>query len=224
MAYTDTTQVSNFLNRALNAYETSEIANIIAAVKIWIDQRLDSTFDVEAPSIRYYDGGVRNLDIDPCNTVTQVEAINDDGSDSYVYSQPYEIVLEPQNESIKREIRKRLAAFPRGVHRIAVSAIFSEYDAATGGVPADIQVVATRLVAGIINQGKYLGQGGNVLQEALEGHEIRYMINSANILGLAQDDPTVAAILQQRDTLYVDNYERRNEMGYSEGDDGGLMI
>lgn len=224
MAYTDTTKISNFLGRTLNAYETSEAASIISAVQVWIDKRLNSTFDLATPSVRYYDGGIRNLDIDPCTAITQVEAINDDGTDSYVYSTPTEIIYEPQNETIKREIRKRLAAFPRGVHRIAVNATFSEYDAATGGVPADIVILATRLVAGVINAGKFAGSGGNVLQEALEGHEIRYQINTSSILGLAQDDPTVASILALRDELYVDNYERRNEYGYNEGDDGGLLL
>lgn len=220
MAYTDTTKLSNFLGRALTAYETAEAASIISAVQIWIDKYLNSTFDVATPSVRYFDGGVRNLDIDPCTAITQVEAINDDGTDSYIYTSTYEYVAEPQNETVKRELRKRLSAFPRGVHRIAVSATFSEYDS---GVPADITIVATRLVAGIINAGKFQGQGGNVLQEALEGHEIRYQMNTSSILGLVKDDPTVSAILEQRKELYVDNYDRRNEFGAAD-DSGGLMI
>lgn len=222
MAYTDATQVSNFLGRALTAYETGELTNIISAIKIWLDKRLNTTFDTVAPSVRYYDGGVRNLDIDPCTAITQVEAVNDDSTDSYIYTQTYEIVVEPQNETVKREIRKRLAAFPRGVHRIAVSATFSEYD---GGVPADIQILATRLAAGIINQGKYAGSGGNLHLEDLEGHRVQYQLSPNSMLGLATNDPTVSAILAQREELYVDNYERRNEFGYTEGDDdGGLMI
>lgn len=221
MAYTDAIQVSNFLQRPLSAYETGELTNIVAAIKQWLDARLNSTFDQVAPSVRFYDGGVRSLDIDPCTAITQVEAINDDGSDSYIYTQTYEIVLEPQNENVKREIRKRLEAFPRGIHRIAVSAMFSEYDS---GVPADIQIAATRLAAAVINQGKYAGKGGNLLQEALEGHEIRYQIGANTFDGLNANDPTVASILENRMELYVDNYDRRNEFGYTEGDDGGLMI
>lgn len=220
MAYTTSSQVSDFLQRSLNAYETSELTTLIAMVKIWIDKRLNSTFDSAVSSTRYYDGGVRNLDIDPCTAITKVEAINDDGTDSYEYTSGTEYLAEPQNETVKREIRKRLARFPRGLHRIAVTATFSEYDS---GVPADIQVLATRLVAGLINAGKFAGQGGNVLEESLEGHSVKYMQNTSNIEGLAQDDPTVAAILAQRDELYVDNYNPRNEYGY-EDDDGGLMM
>lgn len=219
MAYTDSTQISNFLQRSLTAYETAELSNIISAIQTWIDRRLNSTFDSVASSTRYYDGGVRSLDIDPCIDITQVEAINDDGSDSYIYSTTYEIVYEPQNETVKREIRKRLNYFPRGVHRIAVTAKFSEYNQ---GVPTDIQILATRLVVGVINAGKFASSGGNILLESLEGHEIRYQINPSSMLGISQDDPTVMAILQQRDELYVDNYDQRNEFGYD--NDGGLMI
>ncbi len=221
MAYTDATQVSNFLQRALTSYETNELAAIIATVQKWIDARLNSTFDTVGATTRYYDGGVRNLDIDPCTNITQVEAINDDGTDSYIYSAPYEYVAEPQNNNVKREIRKRLAAFPRGVHRIAVTAQFSEYD---GGIPADIVTLATRIVVGILNQGKIAGSGGNVLQESLEGHEIRYQMNTSAIEGIAQDDPTIAAILAMHDELYVDTAEPRNDFGSDRDDDGGLMI
>jgi hypothetical protein len=221
MAYSDSTQVSNFLQRSLTSYETAELTNILAAIKIWIDKRLNSTFDQATSSTRYYDGGVRNLSIDPCTAITKVEAISDDGSSSYTYTDTYEYVAEPQNETVKRELRKRLAAFPRGVHRIAVTALFSEYDSA---VPADIQIAATRLAASVINQGKYAGSGGNVLEEALEGHQIRYQIGSQNFDGLAASDPTVASILENRKELYVDDYERRNEFGYEDGDDGGLLI
>lgn len=222
MAYTDSSQVSNFLQRALTAYETAELTNIIAAIKIWLDKRLNSTFDQVSETTRYYDGGARNLDIDPCTAISQVSAINDDGSGSYIYTDTYEIVTEPQNETVKREIRKRLAAFPRGVHRIAVSAKFSEYD---GGVPADIQIAATRLAAGVINAGRIAGLGGNVASESLEGHSITYNIRGTDFEGISENDPTVKSILEAREELYVDNYDRRNEFGYTEADDsGGLML
>lgn len=228
MAYTDATQVSNFLGRALTAYETAELANIIAAIKIWLDKRLNSTFDSASPSVRYYDGGVRNLDIDPCTAITQVETINDDGTDSNAYTTITDYVAEPQNETVKREIRKRHSRFPRGVHRIAVSATFSEYD---GAVPADIQIAATRLAAGVINAGKTAGASSSgVKSESLEGHSIAYMTAqdisvASDFDSLSSNDPTVASIIASRQELYVDNYERRNEFGYDDGDgDGDILL
>lgn len=221
MAYTNRPLVETFLQRDLTENEAAFLAVILPALKVWIDKRLNSCFDEVSATTRYYDGGVRSLTIEPCTAIAKVEAINDDGTDSYEYTDTYEFVTEPQNQTVKTEIRKRLAKFPRGTHRIAVTAKFSEYD---NGVPADIQVLATRLAAGILNQGKVASQGGNILNESLEGHEIRYQMNTSTIEGIAVDDPTVSAILQQREELYVDTYDRRNEFGYSEGDDGGLMI
>lgn len=225
MAYTDSSQVSNFLQRALTAYETSELTNIIAAIQIWLDKRLNSTFGLVTETTRYYDGGRMNLDIDPCTTITEVKSINDDASSSYIYTQGTEYVAEPQNETVKRELRKRLSPFPRGVHRIGVTALFSEYD---GSVPADIQIVATRLAAGIINAGKLANVAGAGIQgESLEGHSITYNdgVTKAGktIEGLAIDDPTIAAILATRAELYVDNDEPRRERDYDD-DNGGLMI
>lgn len=221
MPYTNNFQVANFLQRDLTENEIAYLVILIPAIQTWIDKRLNSTFDQVDPSVRTYDGGVRNLDIDPCTNITQIEAINDDGTDSYVYTQPYEIVVEPQNETVKREVRKRLAAFPRGISRISVSAQFSEYD---NGVAPDITLLATRLVAGVINQGKFHGSGGTIMQESLEGHEVRNLPTAADILGIVTSDPTVAAILQQRQELYVDNYDPRNELGSDDDDNGGLMI
>lgn len=222
MAYTDATQVSNFLQRALTAYETGELPNLIAAAKIWLDKVLGSTFDDVAATTRYYDGGVRNLDIDPCTAITEVKSINDDASSSYVYTEGTEYIAEPQNETVKRELRKRLSPFPRGVHRVAVTAKFSEYD---GGVPADIQIAATRLVAGLINSGKKANTG-NVSSESLEGHSINYDLSSGASQAfdsLSAADPTVAGILQARKELLVDDYTPNSEASY-DGDDGGLMI
>lgn len=90
-------------------------------------------------------------------------------------------------------------------------------------MPADIQLAATRLAASVINQGKFAGSGGNVLEEELEGHRIRYQVGAENFDGLSASDPTVASILENRKELYVDNYDQRNEFGYNDGDDGGLI-
>lgn len=203
MAYTDQTLIQNFLHRTLNSDEITLLVTLLPTIKQWIDARLSSTFDQAAETTRFYDGGVKNLDIDPCINISQVKALNDDGSDSYIYNQTffYELVFEPQNETVKREIRRRVGCFPSGIQRIAVTATFSEYNS---GVPEDIKILATILAIGVINQGKYAAIGGNVMQESLEGHEIRYAPNAANLNGIAEGDPTVQAILTSRKELYVD--------------------
>lgn len=227
MAYTDTTQVSNFLQRALTSYETAELPNLIAAVKKWLDTYLSSTFDVVSSSTRYYDGGVRNLSIDPCTEITEVKSVSDDGSSSYIYTLSTEYIAEPQNQTVKNELRKRISPFPHGIARVAVTAKFSEYD---GAVPSDIQIVATRLVAALINSGKQADiSGTGIKSESLEGHSVTYITNSGgtqggeSLEGIANADPTVKAILDSRRDLLVDNYDVRNDDDdYMDG--GGLIL
>jgi hypothetical protein len=204
MALTDSTAVSNYLGRALTAYETGELTNIIASVTAWINKTLSSAFDQVNETTRYYDGGLRSLDIDPCTAISKVEALNDDGSDSYEYTATTEYIAEPQNETVKRELRKRLAPFPSGIHRIGVTAKFSEYD---GGVPADIQLLATRLVAGVMTGGKNVS-AGIVEKESLEGHSITYDVSQAAFEGLATGDATINSILKSRQELLIDNAEQ----------------
>lgn len=229
MAYTDATQVSNFLQRPLNSYETAELTTVIAAVQKWLDAYLGSTSAQAGPTTRYYDGGVANLSIDPCTAISEVKSINDDASSSYTYTEGSEYIAEPQNQTVKNELRKRVSPFPRGAHRIAVTAAFSYYD---GGIPADIQLVATRLAAAVLNAGKQASiSGAGVKSESLEGHSITYSSGSSssdgsseNLEGLANGDPTVSAILANYKELYIDDVEPRSSLNNFDDDDGGLMI
>lgn len=227
MAYTDATQVSNFLQRPLNSYELAELNNVIAAVKKWLDAYLGSTFDEVGESTRYYNGGVLNLSIDPCTEITSVASIADavDDTSTYSYTAGSEYIAEPQNETVKRELCKRYSAFPRGIHRIAVTAKFSEYD---GGVPPDIQIVATRLAVAVMNAGKQASiSGEGIRSESLEGHSITYSSgsssadgNTTNLEGLANGDPTVTAILNSRRELMIDDYEPpTHQNNYSDTDE-----
>lgn len=221
MAYTNKLMVENYLQRSLTENEEAMLAVLANAIKIWVDKTLNSTFDKVDPSTRYFDGGRSTIDIDPCTDITSIFALNDDGSQSYEYTTGTEYIAEPENERVKNEIRKRLAPFPSGLRRIAVTARFSEWD---GGVPEDIQTLTTHLVCGVINAGKYASVGGNVYQEALEGHEIRYQQNSPAILGIVSTDPVVQAILQTRKELYLDTYERPNAFNPTDDSGAGLLI
>lgn len=201
--YTDATKVGQFLQRTLTANESSALTGyILGAVDQWINRKLHSQFDNAAPSTRYFDGGGRTIDLDPCQAITAVSAYNDDGSASYSYTNNNEYVAEPANETIKRELvlRGRSLYFPHGNRRIAVTATFTEYDSA---VPSDIVLAATRLCAGIINAGKYAGQGENLQEEQLEGHMIRYNITNNSINSLADTDPILMGILGARREIYI---------------------
>lgn len=201
MAYTDTTKISNYLQRSLTAYETAMLTTIIPAVKLWIDRKLGTTFDSGTSSTRYYEGGGHSLDIDPCVNISAVTAYNDDASASYAYTENTEYVAEPVNETVKRElVRRGDACWPKGLRRIGVTATFSEY---ASGVPEDIQTLATVLASGIINSGKIASSGGNVSSESLEGHSVSYDTSASAIDDLADGNPIVQNILGSRKEIMI---------------------
>lgn len=203
MAYTTQTMIENYLQRTLTANEVAWLAILIPAIKIWLDRKLNSTFDATTPTTRYYDGGGRFLDIDPATTITAVQALNSDGSTSYEYDLTVtpDVLYEPRGDTVKREIRKRNGHFPSGIQNIAVTATFTEFD---GGVPQDIQLAATTLAAEVLNQGKMASSGGNVKSESLEGHTIHYDTSASAMDAIASNNPNIKSILDLRRELYVE--------------------
>lgn len=206
MSYTTSANVSDFLQKTLSDDENASLSGfILSAVDSWIDRYLQTTFASVSATTRLYDGGVKNLDIDPCSSITSVKSLNTDGSTSYDYDLTVtpDVVFEPANETIKREIRKRNGTFPSGMQNIAVAAKFTEYDFVNSQVPSDIILVATRLASGIVNSGKVSGAGGNIQSESLEGHSITYDTNADTISELAANDPIIMNVLGARREPYV---------------------
>ena len=204
--YTNQTNISQFLQRSLTANEIASLtAFILNAVDSWIDSYTNSQFGDVAASTRYFDGGSHTIDIDPVQSVTALKSLNNDGSDSYSYTENTEYVLEPVNETVKREIvyRGRKRRFPAGSRRMAVTGKFTEYDYTANAVPADIVLAATRLAGGVLAAGKITGQGGNIQQEALEGHEIRYDITANALEALMNSDPIIAGTLGGHREIYL---------------------
>ncbi len=200
MAYTSQTLIEQYLQRSLTASEVSFLSTLIPAIKLYIDQKLNSTFDQVSETTRYYDGDTRYLDIDPATDITAVGTLDDYGVANYTYTTGQEYTLSPSNSNVKTQIIGRGFTFPCGEARIAVTAKFSEYD---GGVPEDIQLLATRLAAGVINQGKIGSTGGNVSSESLEGHSITYNTSVSAIEDLTESDSVIKGILDARKTLLV---------------------
>lgn len=210
--YTTATNISQFIQRSLTANESAALtAYILNAVDKWIDRILQSHFADEAASTRYFDGGAHSIDIDPAQSITLVKSLNNDGSDSYNYTENTEVVFEPANDTVKREIvyRGRGRRFPSGVRRMAVTGRFTEYDYVAGAVPADIVMAATRLAAGILNAGKIAGQGGNIQRESLEGHEVHYDITANALQSLSEGDPIFVGMMAERREIYLYSDDER---------------
>lgn len=203
--YTNQTNISQFLGRALTANEIAALAFILPAIDKWIDRMLESTFSDVPAATHYYDGGSTSIDTRPVQSVTQVKSVNDDGSDSYLYTENTEYVLEPVNSTIKNEVRHRgrRVRFPRGARRIAVTGRFTEYDYTANAVPADIVMAATQLAGGALDAGKQTGNGGNIQKEELEGHAITYDTSIAAFEVMSASNPLLQGMLAARRELFL---------------------
>lgn len=202
MPYTTATLISNYLQRTLTADETAYLVILIPAIKIWLDRKLGTTFDSAAETTRYYDGGGNVVNIDPATTITAVKTYNNDGTLADTYTDLEDYVAEPINETVKTQLVRRSGIFPRGNRRVAVTAVFSEYDATNTKVPEDIQVAATRIAADVL-QSSSQSTTANVASESLEGHSISYKNPNEIIDKVAMEDPFVMSILEQRRELFV---------------------
>lgn len=208
MGYTNATLVGNQLKRTLSADETALLAVLIPAVQAWIDLKTSSTFaQATAPTTRKYYGGRQFIDIEPCTAVTSVQYSDPYGVIQYTY-QAFEYVLHPLNDVVKDQIELRgysefttqdnpNGKFPAGTDILQVTANFSEYDTTNigAGIPADIQMVATRLAASLLNDNMING----VVREQLEGHLVMSGFDK-----VALNDPFVQSVLDLHRELLVD--------------------
>lgn len=197
--YTSRILVENYIGRSLTENEIAYLALLIPAINKWIDRKLETTFEKVDATTRYFDGGASSIDIDPATEVTAVKSVDNDGNETYTYVDLTDMVLEPQNENVKREIVRRHGMFPHGSRRIAVTAKFSEYD---GGVPEDIKVVATRLAADVLQAGKD-SNSGNIKSESIEGHSVTYRDPVTTVDQVASGDPLIKSILDQRKEVLI---------------------
>lgn len=206
MAYTTTSLVSNYLDRALTADEQALFAVLLPAVTRWIDQTLSSHFDTVSATERFYDAEGGIVDIDPCQAITAISAVDYESQADYAYTEGTEYVLYPLNDTVKNEIRARAkGGFTRGVKRLKVSAKFTEYDFTNSKVPEDIQLLATRLIASQL-RGLSADAGvddAGVKKESVEGHSVEYVTSADYLTQISSSDPIISALLSTRRQLLV---------------------
>lgn len=208
MAYTNASLVGNALKRSLTSDETALLPLMIAAITNWINLKTSSSFDSPTgATTRKFQGGKQFIDISPCIGVTSVQFADPYNVIQYTY-QPFEYVLHPLNTTVKNQLELRgysefteqdapNGKFPSGTDVVVVTANFSEYDTNNlgAGVPADIQMVATRLCAALLNEAVING----TVKEELEGHTV---MNAFDKIGLG--DPFVNSVLELHRELLVD--------------------
>jgi hypothetical protein len=157
MSYTNKGNVQAFLNVDIGSTFDAQINAWISAVEKWIDRYTGKSFEISATeTTRYFDTyGGKSLFVDSFTGVpTSIQILNSDGSvaETLVSGQSNDYLLYPLNSVEKSEIvltsNARRGSFGHGASRVKVTALFG-YTA----VPDDIVLVATKLVANIVEKG-----------------------------------------------------------------------
>lgn len=171
--YTNQAKIEAELNRKLSDDEQTNLPLVLAVVDKFINNQLsssgDATFNDDAVTTRYYDGGSEFVDIDPVisndsNSITVKYVDKDFEDDSEVEENEY--ILWPENGEVKTSLRKRRGCFRRGVSNIAVTGKFSLGAAA----PKDIQYLATYVATILIRNSSQISEVGNLKSESIEGY------------------------------------------------------
>jgi hypothetical protein len=140
--YTSIAQIQNYLLTDIAANFQSQVIDWISSIEAYIDQQTGHSFIADSTdSDRKYDGNNKSrLPVDDCVSISKVmigeSEIN--SADYYKY---------PANELPIEEILLKSGVFSKGHQNITITGKWG-YSSA---VPDDIRLVATVLVAGIIN-------------------------------------------------------------------------
>lgn len=159
MAYCTKTDIENYLQVGISSTLDTQVTAWIAAVQAWIDRYTNRTFE-SSSMVKKYDGKGRHyLIVDDLLSLSKVFfTANDSTSDANTRNVPTtEFHLYQDDDPNKTPYNKLLlkpfssyGTFPLGAQNIVVDATFGFATTA----PADIQLVATKLVASIVKVGK----------------------------------------------------------------------
>jgi hypothetical protein len=160
MAYTTQENVEDYLGRSLTDSEENYFPTLLETVEGLINDLIGGGFGTVTESTRYYDGGSKIIDIDPCIEVSSIELIEEDETVTYTYFVD-EYEFRPRNDTVKKWVELRSGKFPKGVANLAVTAKFT-----MGDVPADIEYLTDYLISRFLSSTVKEG----ITQEAIEGY------------------------------------------------------
>ena len=175
MPYTNKARVQNYLLININDSFASQITEWIAVSKEYIDNFCNRTFEQESATTKLYDGdGTRELLVDDLLTLTKIEILDRDGNVDYTIDGSTEYYLYPANTTPKTSItieptNADVSVFPKGKQNVRLTGTFGYSET----VPEDIRFAATKLVAGIIQEGNY-DVGSEIKSEKLGEYSITY--------------------------------------------------
>lgn len=181
MAYTDKLSIENYLLTTIDSSFSTQVTSWISAAQRWIDNYTDRTFEATTLTKKFDGNNDDDLNVQDLLSVDTIwftanDSTSDAGTrtlsttDYYLYrNDDPNPVNQPYNR-IELNRYGGYATFPYGQQNIWIKGSWGYSTTA----PADIQMVATKLVASIINVGK----DGNV-KSFSEGD---YQVTFGNLL------------------------------------------
>ena len=173
MSYTTKAKIEKVIGQDIPVAYNTAITDWIASVKVWIDKYCGKTFEA-ASEDRYYDGnGLRELAVDSFVGSATVLILNPDGTtmQTLTQGQADDFVTWPYNDTEKNRLvlmsEASIGAFPTGKRRVKVTATFG----GSSAVPADIELIAFKLVGSIYTKGQ---DGGPVSSETLGDYSVSF--------------------------------------------------
>lgn len=175
MAYTTTAKIEGYLNSSIPAGQQAQLSQWISAVTRFIDNYTQRTFEQVVAETRYFDGnGESEILIDDFLSLTEVSLLESDGTVLQTLTEgdasdyiTYPYTTTPKYKLIMRSTSSQ-GKFWKGVKNLKVVGTWNFSTA----VPADIELVATRLVSTIIIQGQ--NSNKDVVSESLGDYSVTY--------------------------------------------------
>lgn len=172
MAYTTLTKTNALFGITMTQ---AVFDDLLAAVKLFIDTYTGKTFEGSSVA-QYYDGnGLDVLNVDSFYGTPAVLILDSEGNTEATLAEGWgnDFVTAPYNSAEKNQIvlaaNGRYSTFPNRLRSVKITASYG-YSAT---VPADIQLVATRMIGELYN-GTISSTTGDIKSESLGDYAVTY--------------------------------------------------
>ena len=197
MSYADKQDVENYLTIDIDTSFDSQVTTWANAVDRYIDRYTSKNFEETNKEVRYFDGsGESELWVDDFTSISSLEILEVGSTDiqkSLTQGKDNDYIIYPYNENPKYKIELTPEAdlgalgeagtFPSGDKRVKVEAKWGH----DTEVPDDINLAATILLSGIIEEGL---EGGKVVSESLGDYSVQYAQDKidelSNVMGVKE--------------------------------------
>ena len=182
--YTNKSKIEKFLMIDIDDNLNTQIAEWIASVTKYIENYTGRVFEATVDSTKYYDGNrQKELMIDDTYEITSIQILDDSGDVDKTLEEGLgnDYVAYPANTTQKNSIKLLVTGcyliFPRGNQNIKITAKFGM----ASTVPSDIELIATKLVATIVQKGL---KGGEIKSEKLGDYSVTFIEEQAEEMGV----------------------------------------